>query len=160
MRSRSLFGSSSMAWISAMWAFAVVVAFSNVPAFPRVFVAPSAAMPLDRIRTRALVRQDFIGRSASILPGNQPSIAARAVMAGAVFALTCGRARRLVAKVRIIPESNEGRSRGQGQGKASLIQKMRNSRRSAEITQLLESIQPKTVQEDSMGISAYGRARD
>ena len=81
-------------------------------------------------------------------------------MAGAVFALTCGRARRLVAKVRIIPESNEGRSRGQGQGKASLIQKMRNSRRSAEITQLLESIQPNMVKEYNMGISAYGRARD
>ena len=81
-------------------------------------------------------------------------------MVGVVFAATCGRAGRLVAKVRIIPESNEGRSRGQGQGKASLIQKMRNSRRSVEIAQLLESIQPKTVKEYSMGISAYGRARD
>ena len=81
-------------------------------------------------------------------------------MAVAVFAATSGRAGRLIAQVRRRPSSNDGRYRRQGQGDANLIQKIRNSRQSAEITQLLERIKPETVKEYSMGISAYGRARD
>ena len=85
------FGSSYMAWTSAIRFFAVVAAFSNIRAYPRVLVAPSAAKPLSRIRVRAFDRRDFLGRSASVPPGTQPSLIARAVVPGAVLVAESGR---------------------------------------------------------------------
>ena len=76
----------SMAWVSAVWVFAVVTAFSNVWANPRVFVVRSTAIPPGRLRTRALVRRDFAGRSVSKPRGTPPSMAARAVIPGLVLA--------------------------------------------------------------------------
>ena len=55
---------------------------------------------------------------------------------------------------------SDARSRQQKEGRPQLIQRLRGTRKSSEVTQLLEKIPPRTDREFTTGISAYGRAGD
>ena len=52
------------------------------------------------------------------------------------------------------------RPRKQKEVRAELISELRKTRKSARISQLLESISPRTKKEYTMGITAYGRVPD
>ena len=53
-----------------------------------------------------------------------------------------------------------GRGRSKGRGRSGLVHQLRRSCDSREIESLLEEIQPRTVKEFSMAISAFGRSKD